>query len=478
MLSDPQDAQDAAQETFLRVYQKLPGFNGQYQLGAWITRIATNVCVDRLRARSRTPSDAAPNDVLEDRVEAEPEASPEEALLRSVEGMQVHETLASLSPLHRRVITMRDLEGRDYREIASSLGVPEARARVLLHRARKGFKKSWASAGIFLGLPMRWLERVRRLRDPGVADPLINAAGTAGHATHAAAANANLAASCSQVVQHCGGVISEKIAAAATAALVGVGVTATGGTSVALSREPDLRPAPAVVQEHPLREPTEGVVERAVRVATRTVEAATEVASTMVVRAGDVVDGGGTVVADTGGSVPTDTGPAPETDDAVEDSEPTSAPLQPSLSAPGIGSDPGSSDSAGLGDGTSQEAPAVVSDPVVPADPAASPTPSPQPSVPHGGPVTVPPPETTTQEPGTPANDAISPSAAVDGVGPGGGAGSQPIAGSQPTAPESPGAQDTLPGLAPSSEPSPTPTTGPTPVEDTLEVPGAGGLAD
>src|SRR5918999_1013344 len=249
MLSDPQDAQDAAQETFLRVYQKLQGFNGQYQLGAWITRIATNVCVDRLRARSRTPSDAAPNDVLEDRAEAEPDAGPEEVLLRSVEGMRVHETLASLSPLHRRVITMRDLEGRDYSDIASSLGVPEARARVLLHRARKGFKRSWTSAGIFLGFPLRLLHRVRRLRDPGLAEPIVHAAGTAGHASHAVAANTNFAASCSQAVQHCGGVISERIAAAATAALVGVGVTATGGASVALSTEPDLRPAPAVVQD-------------------------------------------------------------------------------------------------------------------------------------------------------------------------------------------------------------------------------------
>ena len=449
MLSDPQDAQDAVQETFLRVYQKLPRFNGEYHLGAWITRIATNVCLDQLRSRSRTRSDAAPNDVLEECAEAEPEATPEEALLRSVEGMRVHETLASLSPLHRRAITMRDLEGRDYRDIASTLGVPEARARVLLHRARKGFKKSWASAGIFLGLPTRLLQRIRRLRDPDVVN-LVDAAGPATQATQATPAVAanvhHLAASCSHVVSQCGNVVSEKFAAAATAALMGVGVTATGGASVALSTEP----------REVLRSPVElsrlytgEMIEDARDVAAETVaavEARVEEATTPVT---------GTVEIETTDSgtntEPAAHAPAPDTTLPEASFSGLGPSTSPEAGYPGVdpGLEMGPHDSA-----------AGVSDPLLPAEPVGSPAPSPQPSAPVTGPT----PEIAPQEPTTPA-DAPTPS-----PGPVGEAQPDPAApttsdpgasvGNETDTPPTPAPEETPQGLVPGVEPSPTPTGG------------------
>src|SRR5438093_7880826 len=54
MLGNYHDAEEATQETFLRVYQALPRFNGQYRLRPWIAKIATNVCLDMLRARTRS----------------------------------------------------------------------------------------------------------------------------------------------------------------------------------------------------------------------------------------------------------------------------------------------------------------------------------------------------------------------------------------------------------------------------------------
>lgn len=216
MLADPQDAQDAAQETFLRVYQALPRFNGRYQLGAWINRIATNVCLDLIRSRKRTPAEAAPNEVLEEVVSVDTDKDPEEVMLRSAEGGRIQETLASLSPLHRTAILMRDLEGRDYRDIASILGVTECRARVLLHRARKGFRKSWSSAWVIFGVPPRLLARFRRVKAP--ADHVAQAA----HAGHVASSAPIM--SCSQVIQQCGEIVTERMAAVATAALIGVSV--------------------------------------------------------------------------------------------------------------------------------------------------------------------------------------------------------------------------------------------------------------
>ncbi len=449
MLSDPQDAQDAVQETFLRVYQKLPRFSGEYQLGAWITRIATNVCLDLLRSRSRTPSDAAPNDVLEECAEAEPEATPEEALLRSVEGMRVHETLASLSPLHRRAITMRDLEGRDYRDIASTLGVPEARARVLLHRARKGFKKSWASAGIFLGLPTRLLQRIRRLRDPDVVN-LVDAAGPATQATPAVTANVHhLAASCSHVVSQCGNVVSEKIAAAATAALVGVGVTATGGASVALSTEPRevLRP-PAAFAPHGAGRMADAARDAAAAVsgaATEFLESAGTEEGSLETEATRPTTSGVAPV----GPAPAADAPAPDT--TLPEPSPSVPPTSPEAGSPGV--DPG------LGIGP-HDSPAVVADPVVPAEPGGSPAASPQPPAPVMGPT----PEIAPQEPTAPA-DTPTPS-----PGPVGEAQPDPPApttsdpghsgGNETDTPPTPAPEESPQGLVPDVEPSPTPTGG------------------
>ena len=55
MLKDLDDAEEATQETMLRVLQGLGQFNGRYLLQAWVARIATNVCLDVLRARARHP---------------------------------------------------------------------------------------------------------------------------------------------------------------------------------------------------------------------------------------------------------------------------------------------------------------------------------------------------------------------------------------------------------------------------------------
>src|ERR687895_89011 len=87
MLGDPDDAQEAAQEAFLRIYQGLPRFNGRYRLGALAVRIATNVCLDQLRSRARRPSDPAPMEILD----LEPggpieDSDPELLFLRRAEG--------------------------------------------------------------------------------------------------------------------------------------------------------------------------------------------------------------------------------------------------------------------------------------------------------------------------------------------------------------------------------------------------------
>src|SRR5919106_4201289 len=85
MLGNPDDAQEAAQEAFLRIYQGLPRFNGRYRLGAWAVRIATNVCLDQLRARSRRPSDLTPTEMLDIETVPIDEQDPQALFLRNIE---------------------------------------------------------------------------------------------------------------------------------------------------------------------------------------------------------------------------------------------------------------------------------------------------------------------------------------------------------------------------------------------------------
>ncbi|MEA2448011.1 MAG: hypothetical protein QOK47_1648, partial [Actinomycetota bacterium] len=161
MLIDPHDVQEASQEAFLRVYQALGRFNGRYELGAWIARITTNVCLDNLRSRSRRPKEMAPLEAidLELALEGEPE-TPETLIIRNAEGRRVRKVLASLPPLHRAAIVLRDFEGLSYVEIAGALQITESQVKALLHRARGRFKRDWSSlASIFL--PVKLLQRLK-----------------------------------------------------------------------------------------------------------------------------------------------------------------------------------------------------------------------------------------------------------------------------------------------------------------------------
>ncbi|MFN2593829.1 MAG: sigma-70 family RNA polymerase sigma factor [Actinomycetota bacterium] len=219
MLNQPEDAKEASQETFLRVYQGLARFNGRYQLGPWITRIATNVCLDQLRARQRKPSQAMP---LEDfiKIEAVPQekmAEPEEVVIRNFESRRVRKVLESLPPAHRAAIVLRDFEGLSYSEVAAVMGVTECQVKALIHRARRGFKRSWTSSVAAL-LPFRFIGRHTDSFEHGQG-----LSGTAGSL-------AQVATSCSAAFQQCGQYVTERAAGVVTAVLIG-GVAAAGAVS-------------------------------------------------------------------------------------------------------------------------------------------------------------------------------------------------------------------------------------------------------
>ena len=143
MLRNPQDAEDALQETFLQVFRGLAGFEGRSKFSTWLFRLATNVCLMRIRHRETEPSKLLP---LEDYLPKLEEGDspqmmdwadrPEDALLSKESREKMMEALDKLPAEYRAVFILRDIEGFSNAETGESLGISVAAVKSRLHRAR------------------------------------------------------------------------------------------------------------------------------------------------------------------------------------------------------------------------------------------------------------------------------------------------------------------------------------------------------
>jgi RNA polymerase sigma-70 factor (ECF subfamily) len=143
MLRSPQDAEDALQETFIQVYRGLPGFEGRSAFSTWLFRLATNVCLMKIRHRATEPSRLLP---LEDYLPRQEQGEipqmvdwadrPEDALLSKESREKMMEALEKLPPEYRAVFILRDMEGFSNAETGEALGISVAAVKSRLHRAR------------------------------------------------------------------------------------------------------------------------------------------------------------------------------------------------------------------------------------------------------------------------------------------------------------------------------------------------------
>ncbi len=140
MLGSTQDAEEATQETFLKAYQALARFNGSYYVGAWLGRIATNVCVDLLRSRSRSNVIRLPDD----REDLLTEEGPEDLVVG--DHPRLEEAIKDIQPLHASALALRALEGMSHQEIARRLALSPSQVKALLHRARCSLRRAWDRA--------------------------------------------------------------------------------------------------------------------------------------------------------------------------------------------------------------------------------------------------------------------------------------------------------------------------------------------
>lgn len=148
-----QEAEDLAQEVFIKVSQALKNFRGESQLSSWIYRIATNAALDRLRspkfqrmAEKRSFRDSTAEDEQnEDDRAVKKESSIEQELIREEMNECIRKFIEKLPQTYRAVLTLSELEELKNTEIAEVLGITLDTVKIRLHRARSKLRKELAT---------------------------------------------------------------------------------------------------------------------------------------------------------------------------------------------------------------------------------------------------------------------------------------------------------------------------------------------
>ena len=137
---DHAEAQDIAQESFMRAYRALQNFRGDAQFYTWLYRIAVNTAKNHLVAMKRRPptSDVETEDAEHfGGVRMQDNDTPEHELLREEIAREVSQTVAALPEDLRQAITLREVEGLSYEEIAETMDCPIGTVRSRIFRARE-----------------------------------------------------------------------------------------------------------------------------------------------------------------------------------------------------------------------------------------------------------------------------------------------------------------------------------------------------
>lgn len=141
LLGDPAEAEDVTQETMMRLWRVAPDWRpGEARISTWTHRVASNLCLDRLRRRGRLA--ALP---VEDAPEPEdPAPSALEALVESERAAALEAALAALPERQRAALTLRHLEGWSNPAIGEALGVSVEAVESLLGRGRRALARRLA----------------------------------------------------------------------------------------------------------------------------------------------------------------------------------------------------------------------------------------------------------------------------------------------------------------------------------------------
>lgn len=149
MLGNPSRAEELGQEVFLRVFRHRASYTREAEFSTWCFTIAVNLGRDEIRSRRRRGPHAG-SDALEDLSDDAPPA-PDAGLERDELQGRVRRALARLPEPFREVLTLRDLEGRSYEEIAAVLGAELGTVKSRINRARLAFRDVYTALAAAAG---------------------------------------------------------------------------------------------------------------------------------------------------------------------------------------------------------------------------------------------------------------------------------------------------------------------------------------
>ena len=153
ILKNETDAEDAAQEAFLKAYTSLADFRGDSRFSVWLYRLTNNICIDMLRKNRRAvivPLRTEDENGEEAELPISDERySPERLAERAADRDAVRSALAALPDDCREILALRESAGLSYDEIAAALSLEVGTVKSRLNRARKKLCAALLESGNF-----------------------------------------------------------------------------------------------------------------------------------------------------------------------------------------------------------------------------------------------------------------------------------------------------------------------------------------
>ncbi len=140
-LGDANEAEDVAQEAFVRAWQALPRFQGQAQFKTWLYRIVANLCFTRLPRLRRELAALSQEQVMD--LPSDPLTDPAADMEATERRAFLHRQIEALPESYRLLVTLRFQQELSYEEIASIVSLPLGTVKVGIFRARQRLREAW-----------------------------------------------------------------------------------------------------------------------------------------------------------------------------------------------------------------------------------------------------------------------------------------------------------------------------------------------
>lgn len=147
LCADPSDAEEAAQDAFLAVWQGLPNFRGEASFSTWLYRLTANACADILRRRQRRSGQDEPLDQAETLPARGP--GPQEAAERKELRSAIEAGLRQLPEDYRTALILREIQQLSYEEIAAATGAELGTVKSRISRGRRQLRNFLLATGNF-----------------------------------------------------------------------------------------------------------------------------------------------------------------------------------------------------------------------------------------------------------------------------------------------------------------------------------------